>query len=303
MNTANTANTTKMPNTFYLILHKKTAETDELYNQSIHKSTEIYNNLFKNEFNLIKTSKDTPFQQSQTIALKLFIYGFIVNGKDNIIKHKYQYICKINENIFFNQLLKELFFDAVSSTQRIYNILNLFVYRWKCKRMVSLNTVDLFMNEINDKQKNDINISFFPDGIREEINNFFSGKTLYMFQNEREIVLEFVGMLQKIQFNRFNDVTNIYNFFDGRNKEIFINGHELAPSYLTICRVLSYILNLDDKLRLYIKDDFGKTIINKSITPTLLADIFSKFKGLNQINLINSISKINLLDNSNNIFS
>ena len=158
MNISNTTNTMKLPNTFYLILHKKTAETDELYNQSIHKSIELYNNLFTNEFNLIKSSEDTPFQQSQYIALKLFIYGFIVNGKDNIIKHKYQYICKINENIFFNQVLKELFFDAVSSTQRIYNIFNRFAYRWKCKRMVSLNTVDLFMNEINDKQKNVITI-------------------------------------------------------------------------------------------------------------------------------------------------
>jgi len=152
MNTQNTLNI------FYLILHKKTAETDELYNLSIDKSTELYDKLFTKDFSLINSSENTPFQQSQSIALKLFIYGFIVNGKSNIIKHKYDYIRKTNKNIFINQELKDLFFDAISSTQRIYNILNRFAYNWKCKRMVSLNTVDLFMNEINDKQKNVITI-------------------------------------------------------------------------------------------------------------------------------------------------
>ena len=252
----NTLNTPKTLNTFYLILHKKTAGSLELYNQSIDNSTELYNTLFMNDFNKFDSNENTPFQQSQIIALKLFIYGFIVNGMNNIIKHKYYYICKINENIFINQELKDLFFDAISSTQRIYNILNRFSYRWKCKRMVSLNKVDLFMNEINDKQKNVMTI------IQNKQKFLFTTIDIIHLFEHSLTNMDFKYSVPLVTKNPYNNVpfskTNLFNiyFFLYKNfirvplliQQFFYSGFNLKHF-----RDNNHFLILDSYINKYIK--------------------------------------------------
>jgi len=292
-NTHNTPNTSKMTNTFYLILHKKTAETDELYNQSIGKSTELYDKLFKNEFKLIKSSEDTPFQQSQHIALKLFIYGFIVNGEDNIIKHKYQYICKINENIFFNQVLKVLFFDAVSSTQRIYNIFNRFAYRWKCKRMVSLNAVDLFMNEINDKQKNVITI------IQNKQKFLFTTTDVISLLERSLTNMDSKFSIPLVTKNPYNNVpftkTNLFNIYFFLYKK-YIRVPPLIQQFfysgfnLRIFRDNNHFLILDSYMNKYIKTN------SESLLLLLVKDMITSLGFQHKILIHYEFSKSDFLN-------
>ena len=144
--------------TFFNILHKQTAKSNELYGVSIDDANELYRMLFTEELKCLEKNI-TPIHQTHIISTKLLIYMFIVNSVDhNVINYKYNYIRKMDKNTFFRQEIKDMFFDAFCLAQNTYNVVNRLVYRWKFRRMKPCNTADLFMNEINENQCNVISL-------------------------------------------------------------------------------------------------------------------------------------------------
>lgn len=142
--------------TFLLILHKQTAETDELYKHPIHDTGGFFNNVFSHEFSVINRNYNGKFSGinlSQVITLKMLIYMFVTNKKYNLLFNKYDYLHKIIDHIFMDDVSKEAFFTSFSSAQRIYQMLNRFVYRWKLRRMVPINSTDIMMEDISENSK------------------------------------------------------------------------------------------------------------------------------------------------------
>ena len=94
--------------TFLTILHKQTAKSNELYGVSIDDANELYRMIFTEELKCLEKNI-TPIHQAHIISTKLLIYMFITNIVDHnvhfcvgVIKYKYNYIRKMDKNMFFH---------------------------------------------------------------------------------------------------------------------------------------------------------------------------------------------------------
>ena len=98
----------------------------------------------------------------------VFIYNYIDDGIDNIIKlvfemllykeinikNKYAFFKESLNNFLIKHHKEDSFITYFCKIQKIYNILNRFVYNYKFKKASTVVTTDMFLNEINANDKN-----------------------------------------------------------------------------------------------------------------------------------------------------
>jgi hypothetical protein len=95
---------------------------------------------------------------------KLNLYGLLArmimmhkNELDNMnrfIIEKYTFLNSIFENVFYNEVNKELFLSEFSKIQKIYFTLSKFARICKYKKSTVKITTDLYMNELDETMKN-----------------------------------------------------------------------------------------------------------------------------------------------------
>ena len=134
-------------NVFCNIIHKQQAKTIELLNASLSEKDGFYKALYDHEL------KTKSLIDNRDLSVKLFIYNFAVNAYNKKPKHKFMHIRQIFDNPFISDYVKEKFLLAICDAQRIYNILNRWVYKYKYKRLTPHNDVDLYMNPITEFQR------------------------------------------------------------------------------------------------------------------------------------------------------
>lgn len=137
--------------TFCKIIHRQHARTKELINASLDNSIEFYTALYEYE---LKEMPSTDQNKHVDISVKLFLYNFMLNTFNKNLKDKYIYIKNILDNQFINEEIKDLFITHICSAQKIYQILNRWVFKYKYKRLKPHNDCDLYMNPIIEHQRN-----------------------------------------------------------------------------------------------------------------------------------------------------
>ena len=136
-------------------------------------------------------------------------------------------------------------------------------YASSCGEILIFNIINLF---IYDDRKNDINPDFLPVNTHILIRNFYVGKTLKLFDSNPKIIInDFIPLLHNIPFFITSDIdikNNVYKYYYTQNGRM-INGTEILPSYINVCRVLGYLFdhNIDNSEKIICKHDILKTIL------------------------------------------
>lgn len=138
-------------NTFCQIVHKQSAESDELYNLSnIDYSAEsrykLTNITWTRELKLPDTSKTL-----MKIIICMFTTMPVMVSNS---KTKFDFLKTIRDNAFVDQQTKENIYALFSSAQRKYHLLNRLCYRYKCRNAQVAIQTDLFLNPIRESQHN-----------------------------------------------------------------------------------------------------------------------------------------------------
>jgi hypothetical protein len=136
-------------NLFYNIIHKQNSISNELYNCSLNNIDLFYENAFRHEL------------KNDHNIIKLLNYIFITTFKNTFLtnaKSKFIYLESILHNPLLNDTSKEEFLSTLCQSQRTYFVLNRFVRNYKMKKMKPIVSTDLYMNPIEEKQKNVITI-------------------------------------------------------------------------------------------------------------------------------------------------
>jgi hypothetical protein len=98
----------------------------------------------------------------------VFLYNYIDDGIDNIIKlifemllckeinikNKYAFLKESLNNFLIKHNKEDCFITYFCKIQKVYNILNKFVYNYKFKKARTVVTADMFLNEIKPSDKN-----------------------------------------------------------------------------------------------------------------------------------------------------
>ena len=166
-----------------------------------------------------------------------------------------------------------------------------------CGEIALLNIINLLLwNSITKK----IEPSYFPDTVNKPLKDFFSKNTNINNFDKPVVYLEFYELLENIPFKlkeweleaypngRDNDygdtyTKSIYRYFKKSDIDPLCieKGIELRLSYYNLCRVLSYLLNLDEP---ELKLDF----IQNTLSKNTLKNLISKFKNPNIEKIIQS---------------
>jgi len=148
-----------------------------------------------------------------------------------------------------------------------------------------------------DKDTQKLNADYFPNTVNPEMKSFFiKNNKIDMFES-KDIYTEFYQFFKDIPFELRDEESNpkIYSrardYGDANlncvyrynviNKNKIVKGTELRLSYFNICRVLSYILKLEDLKDL--KDsDLKLDFIQKNLNENTLKNILAKFNNPNK---------------------
>lgn len=137
--------------TFCKIIHRQHARSKELINASLDNNIEFYTALYEYE---LREKPSNDKNKSTDISVKLFLFNFMLNLINKNVQHKYISIKNILDNKFITEEIKDVIMNHLCSAQRIYQILNRWVFRYKYKRMKPHNDCDLYMNPITENQRN-----------------------------------------------------------------------------------------------------------------------------------------------------
>jgi len=98
----------------------------------------------------------------------LFLYMYISDlyygtrnflfAKSGITHEKFRLLNKFLNNQYISTIVKEKFLQIFQKSQRLYNGLNKLVYLYKLRRAKIMLSMDLYMNDITDEQKNVITV-------------------------------------------------------------------------------------------------------------------------------------------------
>lgn len=138
-------------NTFFLIMHKLNAESNELYKFSKLEHTnecvwELSELVMKYEYKL-------PHLSMQDRLMKTIIQMFITSPMSNT-RAKFDFIGTIRDNGFVDQELKENIYLKFYNAQKSYHLLNRLIYRYKFRKAPYAIQSDLVLTPINETQLN-----------------------------------------------------------------------------------------------------------------------------------------------------
>ena len=288
---------------------------------------DLYKEMIENYF-LIK-SNDTEKDMYLTIYTLLnTIYYNSIYKQDkvkNLINYVLQFnypnklVCDLDENLeLYNPYQLECHIDDISECKTfyrklLYDSLDYSPYNYSnyrkdlvkykshdvheklfnvalCGEILIFNIINLL---IYDRRIRDINPDFLPPSTIDSLKTFYRGKTLTLFNNDRNIIInEFVPLLHEIEFVKTIDVKlNVYNhcYIDAEGK--MKKGVEIIPTYINVCRILAYLIGHN----IYSVEE-GVVKINCKFD--VMRDIFNKFGGNMQTVLLENFEATPTLDDS-----
>jgi len=136
-------------NTFYQILYKLCAESDELYNFS-----EFSNSLeSKAIFAEVVWKYEMTHSDRTNYWAKSIIFIHLCSHYSELLT-KFQFLESVRKNLFLNESTKEYIYTLFMKAQRAYHILNRLCYRYKFNKAPLSVKTDLFLNDIQSTQHN-----------------------------------------------------------------------------------------------------------------------------------------------------
>jgi hypothetical protein len=158
-------------NAFYQILHKQNSESNELYNFDLKDFEKdncfsFYKCIYDYELNAVRNRFVNDLDENgyisyncySVILFKNMLYMLIGILEEPTIKRKFEYYKSTIDNLFLNCEAKELFVNAFSKGQRSYYILNRLVRNYKWRKTSFAIQTDIFLNPIDEKNRNVITI-------------------------------------------------------------------------------------------------------------------------------------------------
>ena len=138
-------------NTFFQIMHKQNADSDELYRFSKLEHTKecIYTIADLNASYEYKL----PNLSMQDRLMKIIIQMFITSPLSNT-RGKFDFIVSVRDNGFIDKEMKENIYLKFYKAQRTYHLLNRLVYRYKSKTAPYAIKTDLILTPISTTQHN-----------------------------------------------------------------------------------------------------------------------------------------------------
>jgi len=138
-------------NTFFQILHKQNAESEELYKFSkLEHTKECISRI--SQLNVDYEYK-LPNLTLQGRIIKTIIQMFITNPMSNT-RAKFDFIGSVRDNGFLDNVTKENIYLKFYKAQRLYHLLNRFIYRYKFRTAPYSIENDLTLTPINETQLN-----------------------------------------------------------------------------------------------------------------------------------------------------
>ncbi len=137
-------------NTFCQIIHKQTAESNELYKHKMNKVDHIHSF----EFSGVAGKYEYNIECTATRLLKMLHFVFAASPIACTTKTKFDYLKTILDNIFIDNDMKEKFLNGFSRAQKSYNALCKLAYKYKYKRAILRVQTDLFLNPIDASKPN-----------------------------------------------------------------------------------------------------------------------------------------------------
>lgn len=138
-------------NTFFQIMHKQNAESDELYKFSkLEHTKECINAVAELNFNY---ELKLPELSLQDRVMKTIIQMFITSPMSNT-RAKFDFIGTIRDNLFVDQAMKENIYLKFYKAQRKYHILNRLIHKYKFRTAPYAIQTDLVLTPISQSQHN-----------------------------------------------------------------------------------------------------------------------------------------------------
>lgn len=147
----------KKMSAFSQIIHKQNSDSNDLYQFVLENDG---SNLF--EFYRLVFSQEFTAQNITATAIKQLLYTLATKNKslNHILnaKHKFKWLKETLSNIFLNDEARAIVLDKFSKAQRVYNLINRMVYRYKFRHASMKVQHDLCMEPISESQRNVITI-------------------------------------------------------------------------------------------------------------------------------------------------
>lgn len=277
----------------------------------------IYNLILKKLFNLDNNLFSVNYIKKDEDELSKIFLSSIIN-KENFHKNKFKCLNEIMNNFYFIEFQNEqdIFFNMFCNVQRIYWILNKFLYNYKYKKSKLIVTTDLQLNDIklgdenvvciyhiNSKylfRINDLlkliyisltnNDSFFcePITIKNPYNNIPFNKSILFY------IYYYFITYSKINYINTRYIELFLKFKDCNfNITKFVNDYEYLLREYTIINFLNNSTNdvikkqIDKMIKIYnlkfknntidINDNFPQEILIKAMKPYLHLRLISEY--------------------------
>ena len=218
--------------------------------------------------------------------LQFMIYGLVhLKEECSYIENKKLHYVHIGLNDFYNDMIDFYAKNDSNLTNYIlynYNTYNNYVYKNEskpekkyevepmCGEITIFNLVNILIYDFTEEN---INPKLLPETTLQNFKNFYNKKTNYSFTSSE--VYQFISMLHNIEFVKNDEIQNIYSHYTKGSREgtdIYLDGYELAPSYITICIILAYIFGYDNIDMIKINKIINES--NKKELNDLLKNIF-----------------------------
>lgn len=125
-----------------------------------NKKNELKKDDSRNMFNIILKKMieiDDKSETNNLISLQYIISSLINSSEESYYENKFQHFMSLQKNVFINQknnCLYEKYMHYFTKTQKLYYALNRFAYIYKMKKYKIGSNTDMYMNELNEKDKN-----------------------------------------------------------------------------------------------------------------------------------------------------
>jgi hypothetical protein len=208
-----------------------------------------------------------PFNLKEYMFYNLFLSFYVDN------KSKFEYLIKMEENMFLSAENKKLFLDIFFKIQKTIFYLNYFVRKYKYKKTEIKVDTDLFLNKINETQYNVITIyqdnckylftvsdllhiiknsicntdDFYPDPVpcKNPYNNIPFNKSsllnIYFFVKNRNYVMpDYLHNYFLVYFNLYEFKVNNENIIANHAIKMYINNNSVITLYNKISEMIIY---------------------------------------------------------------
>jgi len=136
-------------NAFLQILHKQTAETNELYNMSKLENTlqsklELTNKTYNYE---LKIPELDDYSKLVKITFNILLLTPLFN-----VRTKFDFLDSVRNNIFFNDSIKNMIYETFYDVQKKYHLLNRLAFRYKYRKAPIAIDTDLSLSNIKSSR-------------------------------------------------------------------------------------------------------------------------------------------------------